>query len=186
MVYGFKLSEYTVIERLYDLDLKPLSCMLMFDRPGYPYRIYFKFDPEYKVIKEVYPLLIDGDVNKSIEVFKDESPYNGKFDFGKWAYLSYDLSNPPNQVYFDTPSGLKRYTGDEFVLDMEYENVSLEQLMERDDVPDNIKAHAKSLNADYVFLYWHDSQLVRFNVGITIFNPTYIKLRKEVERKLYS
>lgn len=184
MLYDFSLYKYTVIERLYDLDLNPLSSMLMFERPGYPYRIYFKFDPDYKEIKEVYPLLLDGDVKYSLKVFKNEKQYNKPFNFRKYSYLSWDLKTFPNQVYMDTVSGLKRYTGDDMVCDMEYENLNLDALIKRKDVPQNIKDFADSKNAEYIFLYWHDKKLVRFNLGITMMHPYYVPLRRDVEQKL--
>ena len=184
MIYDFNLYKYTVIERLYDLDLNPLSSMLMFERPNYPYRVYFKFDPDYKEIKEVYPLLLNGNVRYSIKVFKNEKAFKGTFNFRKYSYLSWDLKNLPNQVYIDSISGLKRYTGDDFVCDMEYENVTLDALVKRDDIPQNIKDFADSKNAEYIFLYWQDKKLVRFNIGITMFHPYYLPLRKSVEQKL--
>ena len=184
MVYGFNLYKYTVIERVYDTDLKQTASMLLFDRPGYPFRVYFKFDPEYKEIKEVYPLLLDGDVKKSIEVFKSEEPYKGTFDFNKYSYLSWDLKTEPNQVYFDSPTGLKRFAGDNLNQDMEYENVSLDELVERTDIPDNIKEFADEKNAEYIFLYWRDKKLVKFLIGITMFHPAYLILRKDIDSKL--
>ena len=184
MIYDFSLYKYTVIERLYDTNLNQLSSMLMFERPGYPYRIYFKFDPEYKEIKEVYPLLLDGNVKYSLDVFKNKKQFTGKFNFRKYSYISWDLKHFPDQVYFDTPQGLVRYTGDDFVKDMAYENVSLDQLLNKDNVPQNIKDFALSKNADYLFLYWQEGKLVRFNIGITVFHPFYSTLRSEVENSI--
>lgn len=186
MKYGFNLFQYTVIERVYDLDLNLLSYMLLFNRDDYPFRVYFKFNSDFTEINEVYPLLLKGDVKLSIDVFKREKTFNESFDFSKYAYLSWDLKHDPDQVYFPTPDIIKRYSGDDFKLDMVYENVTLRQLRERSDVPENIKDYAESLSADYVFLYWKDDKLVKFNIGITMFNSTYNKLRKEVEKKLYS
>lgn len=95
----FEFSPYkdTPLEISMGKDLKVLSKYIWVSKNDC-HPMYVKFDNNDE-FKEIYPHLINNDINLSIEELNKRVPYEDfELDESNW-YLSYDLVNFPTEVY---------------------------------------------------------------------------------------
>lgn len=173
-LFGFKPANLSTVEFAYNTDLSLDCYYFLVDRNDYPCKIYVKVELDGS-IKEIYPVYIDS-MRKSIDIIKGSIPYNGDYDYDKYAYMSWDMKNDPTEIYIPKGDYIEKFKEDK--LNAQYYTVyNLKDLDNHELLTNEIKDFVRKEKPTFFMYVIKNGELKRFCNIFNFKNKKYIEKR---------